>query len=116
MDLMDNGTFQVVTIVCLGISCGIFCIILFVLKKKGANIQSNKVILTVALLVLPVALLPMWFHPRVSMSFKFILTALSVAVAVANFFAIDRGGKVFRQYFGIETEQDRRENEKKKIK
>ena len=81
MDLTDNNTFQVVFIICLAISLSGMCLILFFLKKKGVEIHSSKVILTVSLSVLPIAFFPGWLHPQLSVGFKFALTFFSVAVA-----------------------------------
>lgn len=112
MDLIDNKTFQIFFLSCLLFATLIFCIALYSLRKKGVNIYSGKIQLMTALSVLPIAFLPIWLHPSVSIQFKVGLTIVAVAFGIANFYAVHHGGKAFRKHFGIETEEDLREKER----
>lgn len=110
MDLTDNKTFQIFFVSCFATAITIAFAIRYVLKKKGVNADSSKNLLKIMVVVFPVALLPLWLHPSLSIHFKILLAIAGVAFGVANFLAVDRLGQIYRKYFGIETEEDRSDN------
>jgi hypothetical protein len=116
LDLTDNKTFQIIFVSCLIVAIvGVFTV-RAILKNKGVNVDSRKNMLKMGIAGLSIASLPIWLHPSLSIYFKITIFIVSIAFGIANFFAVDRLGKTFRKYFGIETEEDRSEKEIKEKK
>lgn len=113
MDLTDSNTFGILIFVCLFFYCAIGLTIRALLKKKGVDIDSSKNLLKLALGLLPIVAIPFWIHPLLSIQFKLFITLVATAGAIANYYAVDRGGKAFRKYFGIETAQDKKEGDRR---
>ena len=117
MDLRNNETFQNAILICFAVGVIAFFILWYVLKKKGINVYDRKIQLLLAFgIMVPISALPVWLHPLLSIQTKIIGTALGSAVGLANFYAIDRLGKKFRKFTGIENEEDRHDRKVMKEK
>lgn len=70
------------------------------LHKKGVDVTKHKVGLTVGIgCLLIFGIIPFWFT-ELSILDKFILTAIAVAFAVGNYFAIDKMQRTLKEHFG----------------
>jgi|SRR5208283_193842 len=117
LDLRNNETFQNVFLICFAVAVIVFFIAWYVLKRKGIKVYSRKIqLLLIFGIMIPIILLPIWLHPLGSIQAKIKTTAIAVIVGFASFYAIDRLGKKFRKFTGIENEEDRHDRKVMKEK
>jgi hypothetical protein len=101
-----KNTFGIMVIIFLIIALIIGFVILQVLKKRGIDINSPQVPLKVFLYVFPIILIPIWFfNPKSTFEVKVSGSLIALVVAIINFFAVDRGGKILRHILGIKDKK-----------
>lgn len=111
MNLNNNPTFQIVFFSGTVIAVLIALASMYVLRRKRINIYKKHRILKISLCILPVVLLPVFFHPKLLPFMKVKIAILGVVAAIATYIVVDKGGKRFRAFWGYETKWDREEKE-----
>lgn len=102
MDLSNEKTFEHFFLFCfiMGLSYG--GVALYLLKRKGVDIRSNKVIIGVILTALPIYFLPFWLKDNLPWQFKVFVPLFSTVIGLVYGFGIVKIGKSFRKMIGKE--------------
>lgn len=106
INLKDNNTFQIVFVSCFVLAITFGFIVRYTLKqyliKRNKDVDDNKYLLTIFIFAIaPIVLVPIWLSSTVSITFKIVITIISVAAGVAHFMALDRASKAIKKYLGI---------------
>jgi hypothetical protein len=97
MDLSNEKTFEHFFLFCFFMGL-IYCgVALYVLKRKGVDIRTNKVIIGVSLTSLPIGFLPFWLKANLSWQFKIFVPLISTVIGIAYSFVVMRAGKKLRK-------------------
>jgi len=99
MDLSNEKTFEHFFLFCFFMSLIYGGIALYVLKRKGVDIRTNKVILGVSLTALPIGFLPFWLKGNLSWQFKIFVPLISSVIGIAYSFGVMKAGKKLRALF-----------------
>lgn len=102
MDLSNEKTFEHFFLFCFFIGLIYGGVALYVLKRKGVDIRSNKVIVSVTLTALPIGFLPFWLKDNLPWQFKVFVPLLSAIIGIVYGLGIVRVGKAFRKMIGRE--------------
>jgi len=99
MDLSNEKTFEHFFLFCffMGLIYGVAA--LFVLKRKGVDIRSNRVIIGVILTAVPIYFLPFWLKTNLSWQFKIFVPIISTVIGIGYGFGIMKTGKKLRSLF-----------------
>jgi len=99
MDLSNEKTFEHFFLFCFFMGLIYGGVALYVLKRKGVDIRTNKVILGVSLTSLPIGFLPFWLKADLSWQFKIFVPLISSVIGIAYSFGVMKAGKKLRAQF-----------------
>jgi hypothetical protein len=81
MDLSNDNTFKWTVVISAFIGIAICSIAVYLLKKKGVDIGSKKVIFGGSLIVLFMGFFPFWLKADLSLQFKIFVPLISTVLA-----------------------------------
>ncbi|MDO8969747.1 MAG: hypothetical protein Q7U74_03605 [Saprospiraceae bacterium] len=83
------------------------------MKKKGINVNSGRVIISLGLLAGYIGVLPLYFDPKLDVADKLIMTLIGALSGIGNYIFVIRAGIIFRKTFGIDIKDNTKKmNEK----
>lgn len=102
MDLSNEKTFEHFFLFCFFMGLIYGGAALYVLKRKGVDIRSNKVFVGVTLTALSIGFLPFWLKGDLPWQFKVFVPLVSAVIGIVYSFCMMKAGKSFRKMIGRE--------------
>jgi hypothetical protein len=97
MDLSNETDFEHFVLICFFIGLAYIGVAFYVMKRKGLDTKSHKMIIGVALSALPIAFLPFWLKSSLSWQFKVFVPLFSTVIGVIYYFGIVKFRKFFKK-------------------
>ena len=80
MNLSNENTFEWTVVFCTFLGIALSTIAVYVLKRKGVDVGSKKVIFGCSMIVIFIGFLPFWFNANLSWQFKVIVPLVSAVI------------------------------------
>ena len=97
MNLSNENNFEHLVLICFFMALAYVGVAFYVMKRKGFNTKSDKMIIGVALSALPIVALPFWLKSSISWQFKVFVPLVSAIIAVIYYFGIVKLRKFFKR-------------------
>lgn len=103
---LTNDQFQILFIVFFSIALSVGFSALYILKKKGYDIYSQKLQFRVICCSAFIVLIPFWINKEATLETKIISSLIGLTIGLLNFLTWERRGEFLRQLLGIKDKTE----------